>query len=156
MSDKKKGILLIAIVTCIIWGAFCVLLRWDIGKCAMINPEEYILVQEGIDYYIDEVNYTHNAITIQGWAIKKGENIDVSECYIVLKDTSSGEYMKIPTKIISRGDLTEYFNDGFNYDYSGFFAKVLDKKLNKNSDFDIYILYQNNNEKYLIDTQMSI
>ncbi|NFO13794.1 hypothetical protein FDB34_06160 [Clostridium botulinum] len=121
----------------------------DFDKAMVENSSE-------ISYFIDNIIVGEKSSSIQGWAIKPGEDIEVVECYVVLNKVGSNKYLKLNTNIEKRLDLNSAFNDGYSYENGGFFAKILNKKLEKNCDYDIYLLYQNNNENYLINTQRKL
>lgn len=98
---------------------------------------------------IDEVKeLDHNHLCITGWAIKEKENIERIECYIALKNKNTKKVYKIKTRRIDRPDVTEFYNDGFNYNGSGF-AAVLDKQKFEKGSYEIVIIYRNNQNNIL-------
>lgn len=109
-----------------------------------------------IKYNIDSKENNNNIITIKGWIFKEGSSIDRYNCHVVLRDIDSDEYILVPTKLVSRHDVTEVFNKDnldLNYDNSGFEAKINIEKLNKSlENYQICFKYNNNDDNELINT----
>lgn len=111
-----------------------------------------------VKYCIDSQKYDKNTdfITINGWAFVEGDTIKTYECHVVLKDNTTNEYIKLPTKLVTRQDVTAAFKDSkaeFNYDKSGFEAKLkLDELKNPLENYEVYLDYSNNNANKLVKT----
>ena len=95
---------------------------------------------------LDKVNQDN--FEISGWVIKKKENIKNISINIMLKDDN--KFYGLPTKIEKREDVTQKFNDGTNYDFSGFRAYLKKPKRIKKSR--IYILLKINGKSRIIKT----
>lgn len=100
-------------------------------------------------YNIDTLDkVSQDNFEISGWIIKKKENIKNISINIMLKDDN--KFYVLPTKIEKREDVTQKFNDGTNYDFSGFRAYLKKPKGIKKSR--IYILLKINGRSRIIKT----
>ena len=93
---------------------------------------------------------------IDGWACRQDEEIKKVLCWVVLKDIEENKYFKINTLLVKRKDVTQAIADGVNYDNSGFTAKINKSLLKKNTQYQIYILYLNNDNQVLINTNKNL
>ncbi len=77
---------------------------------------------------------------------------------IVLKDMDTGEYFLLPTNIVIRKDVTEYFADDNNYDYSGFSLTIpYWKELDTSKDYELFAQYDlNDNERVYVPFHTTI
>ena len=102
---------------------------------------------------IDHISYNNKYVLVVGWFFKKGIDIDSNKVSIVFRDIGTNEMIVLPTLTLKRSDITRVFNDGHNYDYSGFKAEIPYSSL---IDFDktnyqIYVLYHDINGDKLIN-----
>lgn len=152
VKRSSTSILLLFIVVNFLGLLFALIVFYDKQNIHKINNEDYIETKGDISYVIDSVDYNEDSISIIGWAYKMGQDIKNYDTEIVLNNITTNEFITIPTDMVIRKDVTEFFNDGFNYDCSGFSSKVLNRKLNRNDTYNIYILYRNDSHNYLIKT----
>lgn len=90
-------------------------------------------------FNIDEAHVDNNNLIISGWACTIGTNLDYVNRKVVLVDSQKNIIM-LPTQMQKRLDVTNYLNDGKNYDYSGIKSKVPIRKLKKGEDYFIGLL----------------
>ncbi|CAG9713315.1 conserved hypothetical protein [Clostridium neonatale] len=147
---------IIMIITILCTMLFCICVYNDNQKIENISLSNVKYNEESIEYYIDNVRQSDNTIQIIGWVIKRGESIKRVDTNILLKDLETNEVFKINTRMNKRENLNEAFNDGNNYMYGGFFSKVFKRKLNSNHEYEILILYNNNDNNILINTNQTI
>lgn len=144
--------MVIAILICIFFVAHEMqVTKIDVHEIEEVNEKAGAIVN------IDEASYSirnyNDKVSIDGWCVIKGKEIKTISIWVLLKDKESGEFYKIPTTVIKREDVTAFIDDGFNYDNSGFSAKTKKRYLNLNENtYEIWLLYEINNEKKLIFT----
>ncbi len=97
----------------------------------------------------DGVSITDDYGYIYGWMIKPGCTLRSVKMHVVLKNTETGKYYVVPTNIVERKDITEMMNDGNVYDRCGFWVSLprLDELDQKDRDYEIYALYELNDEE---------
>ena len=140
---------------------FCVLLYMSIGRVAVYVPSESSGDSQNVIVYIDSVSIleSENRITIEGWALFHGQTIRTNNTSLLLRNMVNGQYLKLPTVMTSRPDVTRAFYDetspeNFNYDRSGwrsnFLLSALDFPL---QDYEIAVLYKNDGHYIVVHTR---
>jgi hypothetical protein len=90
---------------------------------------------------IDEVTDRGEITYIKGWAvINDGSTTEDTEIQILSRKVDERPRLIMPARM-KRQDITSYYNNGRNYDFSGFEAKV--KRIDENSDIIIVIMKNN-------------
>ena len=79
---------------------------------------------ENISWKKDDISITEDYVCISGWLLKQGQQVDKVEIRVLLRNLNTGEYLVLPTDVIERSDVTEYINDGKDYNYCGFSVKI--------------------------------
>lgn len=94
-------------------------------------------------------------IDITGWAVVRGEEVKKYDMWVLLRaQDSDGKYLKLATELQNSDYLTQYFEeDNINYSNSGFVASVKKSFLDTDKQYDVYILYRNNEHNLLVDTK---
>jgi len=138
---------------------FCFLLYLSIGGgVSAYTPEKSNDYMKEAKYYIDHMEKAGNLLSLSGWAFIPGENIERYKTHILLRNTRSGKYIKIPTAMRFLKNVTQHFfnpdiETNYNYDMSGWYAAVRTNRLNSSpGQYEIIILYQNDNNYMLIET----
>lgn len=107
-----------------------------------LNVDEYY-------YGLDPVKIEKNQLIISGWVVKKNSDLNYISRSILLIDENNN-YYKMNTVKQDR-NLTEFYNNGFNYDYGGLIAQCSILQFKEGSKFKIAILVnEQNGESYLI------
>lgn len=106
-----------------------------------------------IRYFFDQISVDEDIITIRGWGIILGQASSENELYLVMNSDSTTVIFS--TEIEIRKDITGHFNDGYNYDYSGYIAKISKSDLYK-SKFKLGILIKKAEECSLLYTDSYI
>ncbi|GAK43450.1 hypothetical protein TCA2_5948 [Paenibacillus sp. TCA20] len=79
---------------------------------------------------VDQISFESEKIVIKGWAVLVGKPSDETNLSIILVDKENPDNYKIfKPEMLKRVDVTEHFNDGFNYDSSGFEIVVSKREL---------------------------
>jgi len=145
-------------VTLIIIAIVCKFLSWNEMRIDKVDirgiPE--ISSAEGAIFNIENAYYEKNGIegeklTVSGWCIIQGREAKPVAMHILIKNTNTGECYKMPTVIITREDVTAHFNEGIDYNCSGFSVYTNCKKFDfKKSAYEVVMLYEIAEEKYII------
>ncbi len=152
-NEIKKGTVIILLLAIILTGILSsVIIFLDNNRIEREDVSNMIVNNGEINYNIDLIDKDDlKYVNIQGWASKLGNSISIVECYVCVKDIKDNEYYRINTMKVIRTDVTDYFNDGFNYDNSGFFAKFSEKKIGQGT-YEICLLYLNDGNNILVPT----
>ena len=132
------------------WG----ILVWNENRITVVDPDIIIPVDvsnykfnlENVEWEKDDISITQDYVKISGWFVEKGQEVKKVALKIVLKDVNSDIYYVLPTDVAERTDVTEYINDGNNYDYSGFSVKIPYWEALEDTDYEIYVQYDLNDD----------
>lgn len=136
--------------------------------------EDYIEIPS-LRYHIDTVNVGKRSVFISGWVLDKGHVVAndssdftyrafsdtpiIPKCFaynIILRNTETNKFYKIKTFGVSRPDVTKHFNDGEDYNASGFNAKLYKAMLPDAGKYEIlleYVFFNNRvNKRALLKT----
>lgn len=117
---------------------------------------EASLTEGIVSFVIDDVQITED-VTIQGWALILGEEIENVNCNVMLVGEEYGKQWILPTMIMERNDLTEAFSDGTDYSKAGFLANIRTDRLSlEKEDYRIYLEYLTNGHSYLVPTDRMV
>lgn len=149
--DEKvyKRILIIGIVLII---CYCMIsfLSLAIPRIYIMDKDTMIAEDGEVVTSIDMLYRGSLRLELSGWAYKKDESVDTFESYFILKSQDSGRMFILQTERREVPDLLTV--DGkYNCKYSGLHAKSIILGL-KDGNYDLYILYKNNNENLMVDT----
>lgn len=154
---QKNVIIIILFIIILLGTVFAGLIYLDYNRVKEIDISNMEINSGDIQFHIDSVNndLNSNYINIRGWAFKSGSNLSTVECYAGLMKISTKEVYKVNTVKEAREDVTTQFNDGYNYDNSGFFANFSKKKLEK-GEYEIILLYLSDNNNIFVPTGETI
>lgn len=117
----------------------------------------YTVCLDQLEYQDDGIYLTKDMLVVSGWLIKNGESMDNIQLKIVMKNCGTGEYYMLPTTQLQRKDVTELFNDGYNYNNSGFSVRVFQRKIDlQNQRYELMAVYAFNGEAVLIDLEQAV
>lgn len=152
---------LFAVISIICIFGLCLLLRIHEKSIETINISNYnVYPSDTIEYsyFFNSLKNTNNS-DIYGWLILKGVDTGDIATKIVLKEQNSDVGYIIPTEVKLRKDVTEYINDGHNYNSSGFYSywDNIPPELDTDSkDYDVYIYSCYNGKEAIIDTELTL
>ena len=110
-----------------------------------MDESTYVYNLENVTWKKDDISITKDYVCISGWLIKRGEQVDKAAIKIVLKDVETGKCFLVPTDVVTRPDVTEYFADNNKYDYSGFSVKIpYWVELDTDKDYELFAQYDLN------------
>ena len=150
--QNVKTIIFLLIIFFTIWFAFWKILLFFEKRVEVVSSysQEKFADPKGYKFLIDEKRnqVDDDRLILRGWFFKKGVDIQKVSMYVVLHDLKAEKWLILPTSIIKRQDVTDFFHDGHNYDYSGFYTNISRKYLldKKNTDYKFYILHRLNYE----------
>ena len=105
-----------------------------------------------LEYNIEQIDYGNYTIGIKGYAFILGEDTEYFNTQLVLHDTTTDNNYLIKTSFQQRCDLTTLYNDGYNYDNSGFYARFFISSVEKKHKYIIYLLTYKKNQYNIINT----
>lgn len=106
-----------------------------------------------IVYSIDKFEEKRfNRILIQGWIINKNENNSRVNIKILCKNVNTGDIYEIKTFSDKRIDVTQFVNDTYNYDFSGFNSMIIKYMLPESGQYKIMILFHQNDKNFIVET----
>ena len=154
---SSKVVIVMCFFSIILGVVFSSLIYYDYSKVELINNEDYSFSSEVV-FNLDSIenNKEDGFVTIKGWILKKNHNLETYQNYTVLKNIETNEMFKINTVLEKRPDVTESFNDSYNYDNSGFYSKVNKKYIKSKGEYEIYMLYLSDDNKILVPTNSYI
>lgn len=153
IKNNKRCTIVFLIALVLISISYAVILWHQNSKVKLININD-MEHTSNLKFSIDKIKNSGEFIEISGWAFEPKRTLDNCINEVILKDTKSN-YHKINTTNYKRSDLKKAFNDD-NIENSGFHAKVDKKKLKSDNRYEIYIYYNNENQKLLVDTKQII
>lgn len=105
------------------------------------------------NYKFKNTNEVLDSIYIKGWFYKNNQDTNNVVLKVLLKDSITKQWYTLDTKTQPREDVTKFFNDGHNYDNSGFIANIPSEFISNIEDhnFEIYILYRQNDLESLVN-----
>lgn len=152
------------IVTFLCIVLICLFLSWnemrvekfDISGEKQTGMNENVVFNiEKSDYEVD--SYDGDMLTIIGWGVIVGREPNPISIHILLRNEETNEFFKLPTVINSREDVTAHFNDGINYNNSGFSVHMNGKALNFDKvRYEIVILYEVGEDSYVVFTKKQV
>lgn len=122
----------------------------NIKKYQPYNKNQY---GKNIKAWVEHFDFKKDSLKISGWSILEKVNTQQNDMYIVLFNNKE-EFSYIVNNI-NRPDITVTLNDGFNYDNSGFEAKIDLKKL-KPGKYKVGILINNSENEGFFITEKQI
>ncbi|MCI8641964.1 MAG: hypothetical protein HFG79_00545 [Lachnospiraceae bacterium] len=116
------------------------------------DSDGYLVCVDSLKRSEDGVTLTENYIELSGWMIRSGESVRDVSIKIIFRNMDTNEYLIIPTTVVERRDVTQYFNDGCNYDNCGYSVKIRkSRKINVELyDYEVYALYTLNGNTKLV------
>lgn len=103
------------------------------------------------------INILHRGsmrLELSGWAYKQGQSIERFESYFILKSKENGRMYLLNTQMEQMPEL-QYINSKDYCLNCGLHAQSIVLGL-KNGDYDLYILYKNDNENLLVNTNVVV
>lgn len=109
-----------------------------------------------VNYTIESVSWSETGVMISGWCLVPEEDIKYAEMHLLIE--SNGVYYQVPTMLIERKNVTDLYDDGYNYDYSGFYSLIdfQNFKIEENQDFNMYMIYNSNGREDIINLNTTL
>jgi hypothetical protein len=150
MNNNLRITIIGLLLSCIISLIFGILYKHDNEKVIyMGNISDYELAGENYFFIVHHSVITENKLYIHGALLKRGTNLDYVNNRYVLIDKDNKLY-GIKSIMINRPDVTEFFNDGYNYNNSGLDGQTRAYKIN-NGEYTVgAIIIERDGKKYLV------
>lgn len=149
----KRGVVvaLLCAATAVIL-VFVAVLRHDLRDVKTLDAGAYtVAVPAGFVYECD-VTDTGGVYALRGWACVDGERITSVDCFVVLYDTRSGEYLRLPTTM-ERNEAAGVRLGHENYAYGGFTSFAIKDQLESPAErYELCFAYRNNDHNELVHT----
>jgi hypothetical protein len=93
---------------------------------------------------------------VSGWAAAEGREIRIQDCSVLLHNASKGAYYRLNTCPQQRADAYRADGDQHDYENGGFYALVANGALEEGALYRVCLLYRNDGENALIETDLVI
>lgn len=127
------------------------------SSCEILNSDQLMqyvkLDSTNIFYNMDYFYYNNRYVSCGGYLALK-DSTNFSNNYSIIFNNENNIY-KIRTMEVTRQDITEYFNNGINFDNTGFKIDGYVSNYVNPGYYQIFIGIENGNEKFLVDTGLS-
>lgn len=148
-----KALVVIFIVIMLV----CAFFSWHEMRIVNMDTEDLPMIDYEVDHtltfdkFIFEPN--DNEINLEGWCVVEGASTGPIEIQVLLKEIDGENCYCLPTSLQKRPDVTQFFDDGNNYDYSGFKINMGLEKLDFNNiSYKVLICYNVDEKNYLFDS----
>jgi hypothetical protein len=99
---------------------------------------------------------SNGILKIEGWAYEPGEAVQTFDVSVALKEKDSDTAYILPTQNLYTTKM-ETSHSEIDYGNSGFMSTAKISALNTDvSEYEIILIYKNNQKNYVIDTKDSI
>lgn len=153
INDKVYKRILIVGIVCIIGYLAITFLDFALPRRYHLGSE--IIVDElgSVKNGVDHLSRGTFALQISGWAYKQGQAIESCDSRFILKNRETGKMYQLKTGVKQVPELQ--FVDGFNCLKCGLVSRSMIIGLKKGK-YDLYILYQNDKENLLVNTNTEV
>ena len=115
-----------------------------------------VIVDPSIKYNVDSFTFRFTddrklILSLHGWAFKKNETIQNSKFAMLFID-EKGNCLQIPLLNAQRHDVSSYFNDGHDYDKSGYITSGIfdSSELQRKTEYKVYLKMIINQAEYVV------
>lgn len=135
---------------CIVW-----LVHFNFNFFPLIDVSEMSTNTSDVLYYIDNIKNDNGYLSVNGWCVKKDETLQIVNCVVALNSFATGETRCMKTAMQLRNDLPNALQiEGV--EKAGFQAYVDIDNLSVDELYEILLIYRNNNNNILVDTNIKI
>lgn len=148
------------VVFYLIFSFFMILIAWSVlvwndTRIRRVDLSTMIAAsaEDHYEYAIEDIDVGY-AIRIRGRIIERKKRPLPVEIQVVLKEVRTGKGLLLPTTVVKREELTAEYNDGTNYDWSGFDVLIPNRNPIdiRNRNYQIMLLVNIQGKERLIDT----
>ncbi len=155
-ETKSRTLLYSSLIGVLLITLFTLALVIDFSRMRTVPPAEPS-TDSPVEWSLDTVDEGNYFLTFSGWALIPGEPPATFDCALVLLDSVSGKYLRLPTQMTQREELSDRYADGIDYTLNGFYAKAFKPGLAlEHHSYRVFIDYRNNAHHYFIDTALLI
>lgn len=121
--------------------------RVDLTSATILDANQY-------QYCFDRLEPDGDYFRIRGWCVITGSPLRTFHNRMVLYSEGLDEAWSFPLALVSRPDVTAFFDDGNNYNNSGFEATIGD--FLPEGQYHLAVLVDNGEEKTILKTEETI
>jgi len=148
---KIENNIYLKILTCIILSSIIIILFHVINKEIDNRNKQYSLVEDiKLINAVEKMYIDKNYLKFEGYAFYLGQDSRNASISLFLKNLNKDEEIWADTKVLYRPDIQNYYNCDYNYEKSGFIAKINLNNINMEDGYEIIInidIKNRNNEK---------
>ena len=151
VSGKVVTVLItVSIILCMIYA---LIVYYTFARLRPFSHNNIPIKNDEILCYVDANEKDEDGSNIIiGWAFYNNK-LRIVNNHVVLEDIQTGNKYLAYTQMVKRDDVNNLYPGAMN---SGYFARIIEHKLNQSHDYKIYIFYQSDGESFLIDTNTYI
>lgn len=131
-----------------------IIVKLGTSLCEILNESTYEgILNDDISGNIEWFSYENNILSMGGWVAKKSSNSYNNTVSIILWGNNTAYRLRAERTV--RSDITDFLDDGKNYDNSGFICTAsVSEYLNyiEEGKYTIYVEINDMKNKYLYDT----
>ena len=140
MNKSKRGqVIFFVISMVVIVLVYSMAISWvkDKRNEKLLLSHE-VVTDNDILTSVDDIQKTDKLMTISGWGIRlNSRNISMK---VMLKATDGSHAIMLPTEMVSRKEVGEYFVPGWNFGQCGFLSNVKRKELKENVCYEMFLI----------------
>lgn len=132
-----------------------ILLKLDFEAFPVVETDHMEQPGDSVLYNIDVTGISRGTVYVSGWATMTDEDINTVNCWVLLRDTSTGISRKMKTESVYREGIAEALGTEKRIENCGFNGYVDAGKLD-GEEYQVLICYRNNDHNILIETSTYI
>ena len=136
---KIEKSLKLQIITCVLLSFLVIGVFFIVYRVIPVKYKYTISTDINLINQIEDINIKDNEITINGYAFLLNMDSDFTKISILLRNIDNGKEVWADVEQAIRKDVNSYFNNNNNYENSGFYASVREKKLKSNGCYEIFV-----------------
>lgn len=113
-------------------------------------------IKNNMYFHVDEFLSEVDKIIIRGYSFIINEDINKFNNHIILKEKNTQKYLQVPTVMETRDDVEDILGNGNKIRYSGFISTIDTRQLQVHKIYEVFYLYESDNNKILIKTDLEI
>lgn len=146
MEKCKKAVLQGAIcvgLLVLVWGGYFLARYLGIERIMEIKANDYSWL-----FQIDSAKIADGDFVLKGFAFELGKDASGDNYEVVLKELESGKQIFFRTTMLERKDVNEYFLCEYDYLKSGFEARIAEKKIDIEKNYEVILRMCSNKIAY--------
>ena len=121
-------------------------------QCVEIEKPIHLVDNGTLRVAVDTLSVEDFELQVRGWAALNGVESTSITASVYLYDEQTNEYYQVPTVRKQRPDLVAALENGYLYEYGGYYAKGDISLLQRNTVYKLYIGVRTDTELLMTDT----